>query len=68
MTRIRAVNEWIRKYAAEHGDVYLDYFSALIDDRGLMKEELTQDDLHPNAAGYALMRPLAEAAIRQASR
>jgi lysophospholipase L1-like esterase len=68
MTRIRAVNEWIRKYAAEHGDVYLDYFSALIDDRGLMKEELTQDDLHPNAAGYALMRPLAEAAIRQAIR
>ncbi len=68
MSRIRALNDWIRKYAADHGDVYLDYFSAMIDDRGLMKEELTRDDLHPNAAGYAVMAPLAEAAIKRALR
>jgi lysophospholipase L1-like esterase len=66
MARIRALNQWIRKYAADHGDVYLDYFSAMIDSRGVMKEELTRDDLHPTAAGYAVMRPLAEAAIRRA--
>lgn len=68
MARIRALNEWMRKYAADHGDVYLDYFSAMLDERGLMKAELTQDDLHPNAAGYAIMRPLAEAAITRALR
>ena len=68
MSRIRALNDWIRKYAADHGDVYLDYFSAMVDESGVMKEQLTRDDLHPTAAGYAIMGPLAEAAIRQALR
>jgi lysophospholipase L1-like esterase len=68
MARIRALNEWIQKYAVEHGDVYLDYFSAMVDSTGVMKEELTRDDLHPTAAGYAIMRPLAEAAIARALR
>jgi lysophospholipase L1-like esterase len=66
MERIKALNEWMKSYAAAHGDVYLDYFSAMIDDKGLMKAELTEDDLHPNAKGYAVMGPLAEAAIARA--
>ncbi len=66
MARIKALNEWMKSYAAAHGDVYLDYFSAMIDDKGLMKTELTEDDLHPNAKGYAVMAPLAEAAIARA--
>jgi lysophospholipase L1-like esterase len=66
MARITAMNEWMKSYAAAHGDVYLDYFSAMIDDKGLMKTELTEDDLHPNAKGYAIMGPLAEAAIARA--
>jgi lysophospholipase L1-like esterase len=66
MDRIKALNEWMKSYAAEHGDVYLDYFTAMIDDKGLMRTELTEDDLHPNAKGYAIMAPLAEAAIARA--
>jgi lysophospholipase L1-like esterase len=66
MERIKAVNDWMKSYAASHGDVYLDYFSAMIDDKGLMRAELTEDDLHPNAKGYAIMGPLAEAAIARA--
>jgi lysophospholipase L1-like esterase len=66
MDRIKAMNDWIKSYAASHGDVYLDYFSAMIDDKGLMRTELTEDDLHPNAKGYAIMGPLAEAAIARA--
>jgi lysophospholipase L1-like esterase len=66
MERIKALNDWMKSYAAAHGDVYLDYFSAMIDDKGLMKTELTEDDLHPNAKGYAIMAPLAEAAIARA--
>jgi lysophospholipase L1-like esterase len=66
MTRIRAVNEWMKKYAAAEGHVYLDYFPAMIDDRGMLKAEFSADDLHPNAAGYAAMTPLAEAAIQKA--
>jgi lysophospholipase L1-like esterase len=68
MTRIRAMNDWMKQYAAANGHVYLDYFSAMVDATGVMKTELTADDLHPNAAGYAIMQPLAQAAIDRALR
>jgi lysophospholipase L1-like esterase len=68
MSRIAAINDWMKQYAAANGHVYLDYFSAMIDAAGVMKTELTADDLHPNAAGYAVMTPLAEAAIQRALR
>lgn len=66
MARIRALNDWIKSYAAENKDVYLDYFSAMTDQTGLLRAELSADDLHPNAQGYAIMGPLAEAAIAKA--
>lgn len=66
MTRIRAINEWMKAYAAAQGHVYLDYFSAMIDGTGHLRTELSEDDLHPNAKGYAIMGPLAEAAIQGA--
>ena len=68
MARIRALNDWMRAYAAAHKHVYLDYFSAMTDAAGLLKADLSGDDLHPNAAGYAVMAPLAEAAIARAIR
>lgn len=68
MARIVGINGWLKKYAASEGHVYLDYFSAMVDDTGVLREELSTDDLHPNAQGYAIMAPLAEAAIRQALR
>lgn len=63
---IRALNEWMRNYAAARGETYLDYFSAMADDKGFLKEELSEDGLHPNAKGYAVMAPLAEQAIAAA--
>ena len=68
MARIRAINDWMKSYAAANGHVYLDYFTPMLDAAGLMKAELTTDDLHPNAAGYAIMAPLAQAAIDKALR
>jgi lysophospholipase L1-like esterase len=68
MERIRAINDWMKTYAAAEGHVYLDYFSAMVDDKGLLRAELSADDLHPNAQGYAIMGPLAAAAIKQALR
>jgi len=65
--KILALNEWLKKYCAENGLVYLDYFSAMVDGRGMLKAELTGDGLHPNAAGFAVMAPLAEMAIMQAT-
>jgi lysophospholipase L1-like esterase len=61
---ITALNDWIKKYAAENQLVYLDYFSALVDDQGFLKAEVTYDGLHPNAQGYIVMAPLAEKAIQ----
>ena len=66
LTRVRAINDWIRQYAAAHRHQYLDYFPPMIDDKGMLKAELSGDDLHPNEAGYAIMAPLAEAAIQKA--
>ncbi len=66
MARIKAVNQWIQKYAGEHGHVYLDYFSAMVDATGVLRAELSEDDLHPNVKGYEIMAPLAEAAIAKA--
>ncbi len=64
--RILELNEWLKKYSAGNKIVYLDYFSALVDDKGLMKKDLADDGLHPNAAGYKVMAPLADAAIAKA--
>jgi lysophospholipase L1-like esterase len=66
MSRILALNEWLKKYCAENKIVYLDYFPALADDKGLLKKELADDGLHPNDAGFKIMAPLAEAAIAKA--
>jgi len=66
MARITALNAWMTEYAAANGHLYLDYFAAMTDAKGLLRAELSEDDLHPNAAGYAIMAPLAEAAIQAA--
>jgi len=63
--RLGDFNEWLQEYAKTSGAVYLDYFTALSDARSF-KPELTSDGLVPNAKGYAVMAPLAEAAIAKA--
>jgi lysophospholipase L1-like esterase len=63
---LRALNAWISTYARDAHHIYLDYASAMADPKGALKTALTDDGLHPNAAGYAVMAPLAEQAIAQA--
>jgi lysophospholipase L1-like esterase len=63
---ILALNRWIKEYATTHGLVFLDYFSATVDDKGFFRAGLTEDGLHPNAKGYEIMNPLAEKAIARA--
>ncbi len=66
--KILQLNGWLKSYCAapSNGCVYLDYFSAMVDDKGLLKKDLADDGLHPNAAGFKIMAPLAEAAIEKA--
>jgi lysophospholipase L1-like esterase len=65
-SKILELNRWLKEYCRGHGCVYLDYFSAMVDEKGLMKKDLAEDGLHPNAAGYKIMAPLAEGGITQA--
>ena len=60
------LNAWIKDYAARTHAVYADYFAPLVDDKGMLKEPLSRDGLHPNEKGYELMAPVAAAAIQQA--
>jgi len=63
--RILALNAWLKSYCAKNDLAYLDYFGAMVDDKGLLKRDLANDGLHPNKAGFAVMVPLAEKAIEQ---
>ncbi|HEY8561950.1 MAG TPA: SGNH/GDSL hydrolase family protein [Pyrinomonadaceae bacterium] len=64
--QILAINQWLKNFASERKLVYLDYFSATVDDKGFLKAELANDGLHPNEKGYAVMKPLAEKAVAEA--
>ncbi len=64
--RILALNAWMKDYCVANNLIFLDYFSAMVDDKGLLKRDLADDGLHPNKAGYAIMAPLAEKAIAKA--
>ena len=66
--KIAALNAWMKAYAKRVGAVYLDYHTAMKDDRGGLRRELGDDGVHPNDAGYRLMAPLAERAIAEALR
>jgi lysophospholipase L1-like esterase len=66
--RIKALNAWIKDYAAKNKLVFLDYYSALNDGQGGLKAGLSDDGVHPNQAGYAVMAPLAQEAIDRALR
>jgi lysophospholipase L1-like esterase len=68
MEKINALNAWIKDYAAKNGFIYLDYYSAMLDDHKMLKQELSYDGLHPNDAGYEVMTPLAEKAVAAALR
>ena len=64
--KIRALNDWLQRYCLEHNHIYLDYYNQMLDPRGMLKADLADDGLHPNAKGYKVMAQLAETAIEQA--
>jgi lysophospholipase L1-like esterase len=60
------MNRWIQSFCEKRGYVYLNYYPALAGPDGQMAPNLADDGLHPNAAGYRVMAPLALAAIEKA--
>ena len=64
--KIITLNKMIKSYADKSASIYLDFFSAMVDERNGLKSEYSKDGVHPNEAGYNVMEPLAEAAIEKA--
>jgi lysophospholipase L1-like esterase len=65
---IRELNDWLKSYCSKQGCAYVDYYSALVDEKGQLKTDMSDDGLHPNAKGYRVMGPLASAAIENAAK
>ena len=65
-TQVVALNKWIAGYCASSHFTFLDYHSALVGSNGRMKEGVSDDGVHPNEKGFALLKPLAEKAIADA--
>lgn len=64
--KISKLNQWIKEYAAKNKFIYVDYYSPMVDERKGLKKEYSEDGVHPNLAGYNIMIPLVEAAIKKA--
>ncbi len=63
--KIVSLNKMIKEFAVINGFYYLDYYSAMVDERKGLRSELTYDGVHPNKAGYEVMAPMAEKAINE---
>lgn len=64
--KIEALNTWMKKYAARAGLTYVDYWTALADERKGMKPEHAKDGVHPTLAGYKIMEAIVQPAIKKA--
>ena len=62
---IRELNQHLASMCQKRGFTYLNYYDAMVDSTGQLKAELANDGLHPNAEGYRVMAPLAQAAIQK---
>lgn len=62
--KVIALNTILKAYAAKHKLEYVDYFSAMVNEKEGLKEELgSTDGVHPNEAGYAVMEPILQKSI-----
>lgn len=65
---ILKLNAWMKDYASRVKAIYADYFSALVDEKGWLKENCSGDGIHPNAEGYKIMASIVDEAIQKAIR
>jgi lysophospholipase L1-like esterase len=60
--RVLALNAWMREYARKNGFTFVDYHAAMKDAEDGLPKSYSEDGVHPNVAGYAVMkRVLSEA-------
>ncbi len=61
--KIIALNSKLKEYALANDINYLDYFSAMVDEKKGLKSLYSDDGVHPNKFGYQVMSTFAESAI-----
>ena len=66
--QVVALNIWLKDYAKARGAAFADYHKALVNTEGGINPDLAPDGIHPNAKGYAVMEPIARAAIAEAEK
>jgi lysophospholipase L1-like esterase len=64
--KIVMLNAWMKRYASQVGAVYVDFHSAMADERQGLRSDLGSDGVHPNEKGYAIMVPIVEKGIATA--
>ncbi len=65
--KIASLNARIKAYADSHGIGFIDYYTPLVyGKRRQLNPKYTKDGCHPTIAGYEIMEPLAQEAIRKA--
>jgi lysophospholipase L1-like esterase len=63
IAKIKALNEILLNYAVANNIVYVDYYSAMVDEQKGLKADYSNDGVHPNKTGYQVMAPFADKAI-----
>ena len=38
MEKLKQMNDWMKDYAAKNGVVYLDYWTAMLDEQGMLRK------------------------------
>jgi lysophospholipase L1-like esterase len=66
--KIPELNKMLKAYAGEAGLIYVDYFSAMADERNGLPKKYAEDGVHPTKEGYKVMETLVEQAIQKAFR
>ena len=66
--QIGELNAWLKAFAASRGYAFADYHAAMATEAGAMRPAFSKDFVHPNRAGYAVMAPIAQAALDEARR
>lgn len=62
----RELNEWLERYSKSRHLIYVDYYRAVTDGALGIRSDLSADGVHPSQAGYRVMEPLTNAAVRSA--
>ncbi|MCI7356770.1 MAG: SGNH/GDSL hydrolase family protein [Parabacteroides sp.] len=62
---IKAFNKKVKAYADAHDILYVDYHSAMKDERDGLPEKYSKDGVHPTLEGYKVMEKLVQEALQK---